>query len=83
MLPQRLEKYLTEAERQRMQDARIEGRTEGRTEGLLVALIRVIEGRGLAISPADRDRIAGASAEELQQMLGRAALVSTVDQLFA
>lgn len=78
MLPQRLEKYLTEAERQRMR----EGHSEGRTEGLAVALIRVVEGRGLVIAAAHRERIASASTEELQRMLGRAALVATVDELF-
>ena len=74
MLPPRLEKYLTEDERQRMRDAR--------TEGLASALVQVVEGRGLPVSAALRQRIAKAPAEQLSQMLSRAALVASADELF-
>jgi uncharacterized protein YjeT (DUF2065 family) len=74
MLPQRLEKYLTDEERQRMLDAR--------TEGLASALVQVVEGRGLQVSPALRQRIARAPAEQLNRMLSRAALVVSADDLF-
>jgi len=78
MLPQRLEKYLTEAERERMREAR----TEGKAEGLATALLQVVEGRGLPVSVALRQRIAQAPAEQLSQMLRRAALVASADELF-
>ena len=78
MLPQRLEKYLTEEERQRMRDAR----AEGETKGLAIALIQVVEGRGLQLSAAVRQRIAAAPAEQLSRMLGKAALVTNADELF-
>jgi uncharacterized protein YjeT (DUF2065 family) len=74
MFPQRLEKYLTEAELQRMRDAR--------TEGLAIALVQVVEGRGLQVSRALRERIASAPPEQLSQMLARAGLVASADELF-
>jgi uncharacterized protein YjeT (DUF2065 family) len=74
MLPQRLEKYLTDEERQRIRDAR--------TAGLAFALVQVVQGRGLRVSPALRQRIAAAPAEQLSQMLARAGLVASADELF-
>jgi len=86
MLPHyRLEKYLTEEERQRMRDAYAkgiaEGRSEGRSEGLTLALVTVLEGRGLVISAEQRDRLATKSAGELSEMLGRSGLVAHVEDL--
>lgn len=81
MLPHRLEKYLTDEERQRMRDAHSEGQVAGRVEGLSFAVLKVLESRNVALSQSVRDAILTKSEPELAHMLGRAALVESAEEL--
>jgi hypothetical protein len=77
----RLEKYLTEEERQRMRDAYAKGIDEGRNEGLALALFQVLETRGLTPSAELRARVATKSSEELRQLIARAQVVAHAEDL--
>lgn len=81
MLPHRLDKYLTEEERQKIALARSEGRSEGRNEGLVTALITVLESRGLSIADSARALLATKRHEELTELIRRAATIASVDEL--
>ncbi len=94
MLPyERLEKYLTEEERQRMRDAvtkglaqglaegRNQGLAEGRNQGLAEGLLKALEGRGFTISDELRGRVATKSAEELLAMIARSGTVARAEDL--
>jgi hypothetical protein len=95
MLPHyRLEKYLTEEERQRMRDAYAKGvdeglvkgvdkgRVEGRVEGIAWAVVQLLQTRGFEVSGELRDKIATSSSEQLSQLFGRAAVVTRAEDLF-
>jgi len=82
MLPQHLEKYLTEDERQRMRDAVQRGLQQGLQQGVGSALLTVLESRNIAVPESVRARIATATATELQSLLQRAAFVTTAEELF-
>jgi hypothetical protein len=86
MLPSRLEKYLPEEDRQRMRAERNEGRSEGRSEGLReglqLAVVKVVESRGLALSDDLRERLRAKTEQELTEILGRAVLVQRPQDLF-
>ncbi|MFO7567372.1 MAG: hypothetical protein R6X02_32310 [Enhygromyxa sp.] len=62
-----------------------EGREEGREEGLAslrTALLQVLEARGLEIDEAAHERIAACSElAQLRELIVRAAIVSSVDEL--
>jgi hypothetical protein len=77
MLPHRLEKYLTDEERQRMRNAH----SEGRVEGLSFAVLKVLESRNVALSQSVREAILAKPEPELAHMLGRAALVESAEEL--
>lgn len=77
MLPHRLEKYLTDEERQRVRHAR----SEGINEGLTLGLLKVLEGRGLSIPRQLPERLASKTSDELVSLLGRAALVERAEDL--
>lgn len=90
MLPyERLEKYLTEDERARMNDAverslaegRNQGLAEGRSQGLVSALVKALEGRGLAVSSELRALLAARSDDELLAMIARSGVVAHADDL--
>ncbi len=81
MLPERLHKYLTEEEQQRMRAARREGRIEGRIEGLSLAILIVLEHRKVAHSPGLMARLKSQSVEELHVLIGRAVSVQHAEEL--
>lgn len=81
MLPHRLEKYLTEDERQRLRNERSEGQKEGRVEGLSLAVLKVLETRNFTLSQELEATIRGKSEQELADMLGRAVFVQRAEEL--
>lgn len=94
MLPHRLEKYLTEDERQRMRHERLEGqkegrvegrvagRVEGRVEGLSLAVLRLLENRGIPYSADLPARLNAKTELELSGLLDRAVIVEREEDLF-
>ena len=59
-------------------------RAEGRAEGEVKSLLIFLESRGIALSDSDRERITTCGdAARLELWVERAALVSTVEELFA
>lgn len=78
MLPHyRLEKYLTDEERQRVRAAADEGRKRGIDE----ALVRMLERRGLPVSAELRARFASKSADELLELIDRSTVVTRAEDL--
>lgn len=60
-----------------------EGRNEGRSEGLASAVLAVLDARGLRVTKAVRDRVAGCTdAAELERLVRRAAVVQKTAELF-
>ncbi len=59
------------------------GRAEGKAEGKAEAVVLVLEGRGLHVDEKAKQRLASLDADELDVVLGRAAVASTLDELFA
>lgn len=57
------------------------GRAEGKTEGKAEAVVLVLEGRGLHVDEQAKRRLASLDAEELDVALGKAASVSSVEEL--
>ncbi len=55
----------------------------GRAEGKAEAVVLVLEGRGLHVDAKAKQRLASLDADELDVVLGRAAVASTLDELFA
>jgi len=88
---ERLEKYLTEDERQRVRDAiakglaegQAKGLAEGRTEGLIAGLLKALEGRGLTVSDELRATLATRSDDALLAMIARSGVVSRAEELLA
>jgi len=61
-----------------------EGRSEGKAEGKAEAVLLVLEGRGLSVSPEQRQRVLRCSdMATLEGWLRKAATVETIDRLFA
>jgi hypothetical protein len=59
-----------------------EGRAEGRAEGIAAAILRVLEARSIAVSPAQRQEISGcADLARLDHWLSRAALASSAEEV--
>jgi hypothetical protein len=57
-------------------------RSEGRAEGIATAILRVLETRGIAVSPAQRQEILRcADLDRLDLWLGRAALASSAGEV--
>lgn len=54
-----------------------------RAEGKAEAVVLVLEGRGLHVDAKAKQRVASLDADELDVVLGRAAVASTLDELFA
>jgi len=59
-------------------------RSEGQAEGQALAVLQLLEGRGLAVSPSQRERILGCrDNEQLRDWLLRAAVAADAAELFA
>ncbi|MFD9907794.1 hypothetical protein [Streptomyces sp. NPDC059063] len=58
-------------------------RAEGRVEGAALAILRVLEGREIAVSESVRERIVGCSdLDTLNTWLGRSGTVAAAEELF-
>jgi hypothetical protein len=58
------------------------GKAEGRAEGIAAAILTVLEARGIAVSPAQRQEILhSADLDRLDRWLSRAALASSADEV--
>jgi len=70
-------------ELRRMNDAaRSEGKAEGRVEELATSILSVLEARGIAVSPDQRQEILrGADLDQLRHWLRRSALAVTADDI--
>jgi len=73
--------YVTSVERIGLARGLARGREEGREEGARETLRRFVEARFGAVSPALEQRIAAADRATLDQLVARAAVVPTVDDL--
>ncbi|MEU4234216.1 hypothetical protein AB0F17_58920 [Nonomuraea sp. NPDC026600] len=57
---------------------------KGETEGMVKVVLKVLDSRGVVLSDSDRERISACNdAACLELWLGRVALISTADELFA
>ncbi|MBB5917267.1 hypothetical protein BJY24_006179 [Nocardia transvalensis] len=66
------------------QRLRAQGREEGRTEGIANSILRILDHRGIPLSPEARDRIATCSDTALlETWLDRAVAAPTADAVFA
>lgn len=75
--------YQSEFARKYMSRGRAEGRAEGELEAKADAVLTVLEARGLAVTPAVRERIAATTElPVLQHWLVRAATVASTDDIF-
>ena len=64
--------------------SREEGREEGRVATLAVAILKVLDGRGIAVDGGSRARIEACSdADVLDTWLDRAVIVTKASDLFA
>ena len=64
--------------RQRETEAEARGKAEGRA----AAILKVLESRGIAVSPAQRQEILGCrDLDRLDRWLSRAALVSSAEEI--
>jgi hypothetical protein len=81
MLPHRLDKYLTEEERQQRATLCQQAQAEGRAEGLTSALVTVLETRGITLSDELRSRLADKSAAELSDLLRRSLTATSGEEL--
>ena len=75
--------YQSEFARKYVAAGKAEGKAEGKTEGKLEAVVLVLEGRGLHVDDEAKQRLASLDSEELDVVLGKAALVSSLDELFS
>jgi len=73
--------YVTSVERIGLARGRAEGRAEGRDEGTRETLRRFIQARFGVAPPAVEQRIAAADRAMLDQLVERAAVAPTVDDL--
>ncbi len=73
--------YVTSVERIGLARGRAEGRDEGRAEGTRETLRRFIQARFGVVPPAVEQRIAAADRATLDQLVERAAVVQTIDDL--
>jgi hypothetical protein len=63
-------------------EGRVEGEAKGRAEGTAIAILRVLETRGVVVSPAQRQEILRcADLDRLDHWLGRAALASSAGEV--
>lgn len=63
---------------------REEGREQGRLEALAAAILKVLDGRGIAVDGDSRTRIASCrDADVLDMWLDRAVIVAKASDLFA
>jgi hypothetical protein len=90
MLPQNYEfqgPTYKKAKLEGQREGRLEGQREGRLEGQAVmaaSLLDVLDARGLSISDEVRHRVQGSTdLEQLRHWIRRAAVITTVDELFA
>ncbi|MFY9820273.1 MAG: hypothetical protein WAM82_02760 [Thermoanaerobaculia bacterium] len=68
--------------RKREAAARSEGEAKGMAEGIATSVLRVLETRGIAVSPAQRQEILRcADLDRLDRWLARAALAATTDEV--
>jgi hypothetical protein len=65
-------------------EGRAEGKVEGRAEGMAESVLKLLEARGLAVSPAQREEILRCNDfDRLDRWLLQAAQASTTDELAA
>ena len=75
--------YQSDFARKYMSRGRAEGRAEGELEAKADAVLTVLEARGLAVTPAVRERIAATTElTVLQHWLVRAVTVASTDDIF-
>ena len=76
--------YQSEWVRKQRAEAEAKGRAEGEAKGTIHALLTVLEGRGLAVSTAERGRIeACTDLAELERWLRRALTITSTAELFS
>ncbi|QFR95331.1 hypothetical protein GBW32_22765 [Streptomyces tsukubensis] len=65
-------------------EGRNEGRAEGRDEGRAQDILRLLDGRGVPLLDADRDRITHChDLDVLSRWFGRAITATTAEEVFA
>ncbi|HYO72764.1 MAG TPA: hypothetical protein VEU33_42480 [Archangium sp.] len=75
--------YQSEFARRYFTQGREEGRQEGRQEGEMIALLEVLEARGLQVDEQSRQRIeACTELDQLKRWLRKAVSVQSVQELF-
>jgi hypothetical protein len=80
----RLEKFLTEAQRQQLQQSRAEGRAQGRAEGEAAALLKILARRGLEPTPEQRRRITECTElAVLERWIDRSLSAGSIDEILA
>lgn len=84
----RLEKFLTETQRQQLQQTRAEGRAEGRAqgraEGEAAALLKILAQRGLELTPEQRRRITECTElAVLERWIDRSLSARSIDEVLA
>jgi hypothetical protein len=63
-------------------EGKTEGRAEGKIEGIATSILRVLETRGIAVSPGQRQEILRcADFDQLDRWLGRAVLAASADEV--
>jgi len=63
-------------------EGRAEGKAEGRAAGMAESILKILQARGVAVSPAQREEISrGSDFDRLDRWLLRAALASSADEL--
>ncbi|RCG21872.1 hypothetical protein DQ384_35950 [Sphaerisporangium album] len=76
--------YISELRAKGRQEGREEGREEGLVKGEAKSVLLVLEGRGLAVTDVQRERISSCTdIGQLEQWLRRAGTVATTDELLA
>lgn len=80
----RLEKFLTETQRQQLQQSRAEGRAQGRAEGEAAALLKILARRGLEPTPEQQRRITECTElAVLERWIDRSLSAGSIDEVLA
>ncbi|WP_306361629.1 hypothetical protein [Nocardia sp. CC227C] len=75
--------YQSDFARKYIAEGRSEGRSEGRAEGEAMAVLTVLEARGIPVSVEVRGRVLGCGeVARLEEWLRRAVTVATAEELF-
>lgn len=73
----------SEFAKQLLSQGRQEGREEGRAEGRAESILRILEVRGLEVTPTQREQITQcADPDLLDRWIERAVTISHTDELF-